>query len=130
MVGGNTPGVSAVGTDHSAGQAPRSATTAQADYAAELATWFAAVAVLMAVTWHQYPSGQFAVLVPDLRGLRDYRVRAANVREVADAFRYLVARGGLAPQGRAGIAGFSYGAGPVLLAALVAGLGLVLLPRR
>ena len=61
---------------------------------------------------------QFAVLVPDLRGLREYRVRAANVREVADAFRYLVARGGLAPQGRAGIAGFSYGAGPVLLAAL------------
>jgi len=28
--------------------------------------WFAAVAVLMAVTWHQYPSGQFAVLVPVL----------------------------------------------------------------
>ncbi len=26
--------------------------------------WFAAVAALMAVTWHQYPSGQFAVLVP------------------------------------------------------------------
>ena len=28
--------------------------------------WFTAVAVLMAVTWHQYPSGQFAVLVPVL----------------------------------------------------------------
>jgi pimeloyl-ACP methyl ester carboxylesterase len=61
---------------------------------------------------------QFAVLVPDLRSLRKYRVRKRNVREVADAFRYLISRPGLAPQGRAGIAGFSYGAGPVLLAAL------------
>lgn len=61
---------------------------------------------------------QFAVLVPDLRGLRQYQVRAGNVREVADAFRYLVSLPGLVPQGRAGVAGFSYGAGPVLLAAL------------
>jgi len=61
---------------------------------------------------------QFAVLVPDLRGLRQYRVRAVNVREVADAFRYLVSRSELVPAGRAGVAGFSYGAGPVLLAAL------------
>ena len=61
---------------------------------------------------------QFAVLVPDLRGLRRYRVRAGDVREVADAFRYLVMRDGLVPQGRIGVAGFSYGAGPVLLAAL------------
>jgi len=61
---------------------------------------------------------QFAVLVPELRGLRQYRVRASNVREVADAFSYLVSIPGLVPQGRAGVAGFSYGAGPVLLAAL------------
>jgi acetyl esterase/lipase len=61
---------------------------------------------------------QFAVLVPDLGGLREYRVRAANVRAVADAFHYLASRRALVPEGRAGIAGFSYGAGPVLLAAL------------
>lgn len=61
---------------------------------------------------------RFAVLVPDLRGVRQYRVRAGDVGEVADAFRYLVSRPELVPQGRAGIAGFSYGAGPVLLAAL------------
>lgn len=61
---------------------------------------------------------QFAVLTPDLAGLRHYRVRKSNVREVADAFRYLVSRPDWAPQGRAGVAGFSYGAGPVLLAAL------------
>lgn len=61
---------------------------------------------------------QFAVLVPDLGGLREYRVRAGNVRAVADAFGYLVSQRALVPDGRAGIAGFSYGAGPVLLAPL------------
>jgi hypothetical protein len=37
---------------------------------------------------------------------------------VADAFRHLNSRKDLLPQGRVSIAGFSYGAGPVLLAAL------------
>ena len=61
---------------------------------------------------------QFAVLVPDLHGPRHYRVRAHDVREVADAFRHLSSREDLITPGRVGIAGFSYGAGPVLLAAL------------
>ena len=61
---------------------------------------------------------QFAVLVPDLHGPRHYRVRAHDVREVADAVRHLNSRKDLIPQGRVGIAGFSYGAGPVVLAAL------------
>ena len=61
---------------------------------------------------------QFVVLVPDLRGPRHYRVRAHDVREVADAFQHLNSLKNLVPQGRVGIAGFSYGAGPVLLAAL------------
>src|SRR5210317_2445433 len=34
----------------------------------------------------------FAVLTPDLKDLRHYRVRRKNVREVADAFQYLVSR--------------------------------------
>ena len=61
---------------------------------------------------------QFVVLVPDLRGPRHYRVRAHDIREVADAFQHLNSLKNLVPQGRVGIAGFSYGAGPVLLAAL------------
>ena len=61
---------------------------------------------------------QFVVLVPDLPGPRRYQVRARDVREVADAFQFLNSRKDLVPQGRLGIAGFSYGAGPVLLAAL------------
>lgn len=61
---------------------------------------------------------RFAVLVPDLKGLRRLQVRAHDVTEVADAFRFLITQPEWAPQGRAGIAGISYGAGPVLLAAL------------
>ena len=61
---------------------------------------------------------QFAVLVPDLRGPRNFQVRAHDVREVADAFRHLNSLKNLIPEGRMGIAGFSYGAGPVMIAAL------------
>jgi pimeloyl-ACP methyl ester carboxylesterase len=61
---------------------------------------------------------RFAVLVPDIEGLRHYQVRGRDVEAVADAFRYISSQPALAPQGRIGIAGFSYGAGPVLLAAL------------
>ena len=60
----------------------------------------------------------FAVLVPDMPGVRRYRMRSSDVREVVDAFAWLASRPGLAPPGRIGIAGFSYGVGPVLLAAL------------
>ena len=58
----------------------------------------------------------FAVLVPDIASLRRLQIRAHNVGEVVDAFRYLASRPELAD--RVGIAGFSYGAGPVLLASL------------
>jgi pimeloyl-ACP methyl ester carboxylesterase len=60
----------------------------------------------------------FTVLVPDMRGMRRYRMRASDVREVADAFAWLASRPALAPPGHRGIAGFSYAVGPVLLAAL------------
>ena len=60
----------------------------------------------------------FTVLVPDNPGVRRNRMRAADVREVADSVAWLAAHPALAPAGHIGIAGFSYGAGPVLLAAL------------
>jgi pimeloyl-ACP methyl ester carboxylesterase len=60
----------------------------------------------------------FTVLVPDMPGVRQYRMRSTDVREVADAFAWLSRRPPLAPPGHIGIAGFSYGAGPVVLAAL------------
>jgi len=60
----------------------------------------------------------FTVLVPDMPGVRRYRMRSTDVREVADAFAWLASRPALAPPEHIGIAGFSYGVGPVLLAAL------------
>ena len=60
----------------------------------------------------------FTVLVPDMPGVRHYRMRSSDVREVADTFAWLASHPALAPSGHIGIAGFSYGAGPVLLAAL------------
>jgi acetyl esterase/lipase len=60
----------------------------------------------------------FAVLVPELSGLRQLQVGPANITEVADAFSWLVGQAELAPEGRAGMAAFSYAAGPALLAAL------------
>lgn len=63
---------------------------------------------------------RFTVLVPDIKGLRRFQTRASDVREVADGFRYLLSQPEWVPQGRAGMAGFSYGGGIVLLAALEA----------
>jgi len=60
----------------------------------------------------------FAVLVPEIEGFREMRIRPADVREIADAFAYVISRPELAPQGRAGMFAFSYSAGPALLAAL------------
>ena len=65
---------------------------------------------------------RFAVLVPDLQSVRHYQVSADDVEEIADAFRYLQSQPELAPGGRAGIAGISYSAGPVVLAALAPGV--------
>jgi pimeloyl-ACP methyl ester carboxylesterase len=61
---------------------------------------------------------RFNVLVPDLASLRELRVNTGNIREVADVFSWLVVQPLLAPAGRTGIIAFSYGAGPVILAAM------------
>ncbi len=61
---------------------------------------------------------RFAVLVPEIPSLRRLQVNPGNIREVRDAFAWLSSRADLAPQGRAGMAAFSYAAGPAILAAL------------
>jgi hypothetical protein len=60
----------------------------------------------------------FAVLAPELAGFRQLRIRPADAQEIADAFAYIVRRPELAPEGRAGMAAFSYSVGPALIAAL------------
>lgn len=60
----------------------------------------------------------FSVLVPEVEGLRRFHTRASDIRVLADAFRYLVSIPELAPEGRTGFGGFSYGVGVVMLASL------------
>lgn len=61
---------------------------------------------------------RFAVLVPEITGLRELRIHPSDARVVADAFVWLAGQPELAPAGRAGMAAFSYGVGPAVLAAL------------
>lgn len=60
----------------------------------------------------------FAVLVPEIEGFRELRIRPSDVRDIVDAFAYLISRPELAPKGRAGLFAFSYSVGPAILAAL------------
>jgi len=61
---------------------------------------------------------RFNVLVPDIASLRELKVNPGNVREIGDAFAWLVSRPEFAPGGRGGMVAFSYAAGPAILAAL------------
>jgi len=60
----------------------------------------------------------FAVMVPDLAGYRQLRIRPSDALEIADAFAWISHRPELAPDGRAGMFAFSYSVGPAVLAAL------------
>jgi hypothetical protein len=61
---------------------------------------------------------RFAVLAPEMSGYRELRIGPQHVREIADAFAHVSTREEWSPGGRAGIAAFSYAAGPAMLAAL------------
>lgn len=60
----------------------------------------------------------FAVMVPDLAGYRQLRIRPSDAREIADAFAWIHRQPELAPDGNAGMFAFSYSVGPAVLAAL------------
>lgn len=61
---------------------------------------------------------RFAVLVPDMPNVRQFKVTPDDGRVIADAFSFLSSRPDLAPQGRAGMGAFSYALGPTILAAM------------
>ena len=64
----------------------------------------------------------FTVLVPEVAGLRQFRVSIDNVVDIEAAFAQLRTNSGLAPERRAGIGAFSYAVGPAVLAALNPGI--------
>ena len=59
----------------------------------------------------------FQVLVPDFQGFKSLRLRPSDIAEIADSFLYLSSRPDLSGASRLGMAGFSYGAGPTVIAA-------------
>lgn len=65
---------------------------------------------------------RFAVLVPELRNVRQLKVSAHDAQAISDAGRYLLSRSDLIPEGRMGFAAASYAVGPAVLAALHPGL--------
>lgn len=60
----------------------------------------------------------FAVMVPELAGYRQLRIRPSDAREITDAFAWISGQPELAPDGRAGMFAFSFSVGPAVLAAL------------
>lgn len=59
----------------------------------------------------------FVVLVPDFLGFKSLRLRTSDIGEMADAVLYLRSLHNQILSDRIGIIGFSYGAGPMLIAA-------------
>jgi dienelactone hydrolase len=58
----------------------------------------------------------FTVLTPDFLGFKSLTLRTSDVEELVATIQYLAGREGGAP-GRVGLIGFSYGAGPTIIAA-------------
>ena len=58
----------------------------------------------------------FVVFVPDLKGMRSFRVAPSDIGEIEAAFSHLLSRQEVRPDS-CGLFGFSYGAGPTIIAA-------------
>ncbi|HSC72035.1 MAG TPA: alpha/beta fold hydrolase [Candidatus Methylomirabilis sp.] len=59
----------------------------------------------------------FTVLTPDLLGFKTLTIRTSDVEELVASIRFLAGRSGDVGPGRIGLIGFSYGAGPTIIAA-------------
>jgi dienelactone hydrolase len=58
----------------------------------------------------------FVVFVPDFKGMRSFRIAPSDIDEIQTAFAYLNSRAEVRPDS-CGLFGFSYGAGPTMIAA-------------
>jgi dienelactone hydrolase len=59
----------------------------------------------------------FAVLVPDLKGMKSFRIAFSDVDDIVSSSHYLVSLTDLVDEKKLGLMGFSYAAGPTLMAA-------------
>jgi len=60
----------------------------------------------------------FVVLVPELRGMKSFRVLFSDVDDIVASFRFLASRKEIVDEKKIGLLGFSYGAGPTFMAAV------------
>ena len=59
----------------------------------------------------------YVVLVPQLAGMKSFRVLLSDVDDIVASFRYMASLKELVAEKRMGLMGFSYGAGPTFMAA-------------
>ena len=59
----------------------------------------------------------FVVLVPELKGMKSFRILLSDVDDIVASFRYLASLKELVNDKRMGLMGFSYAAGPTMMAA-------------
>ncbi len=59
----------------------------------------------------------FAVLTPDFQGFKSLTVRTSDVEELVASVQYLASRREAVHSGQVGLVGFSFGAGPTIIAA-------------
>ncbi len=59
----------------------------------------------------------FAVLTPDFQGFKSLTVRTSDVEELVASVQYLASRRAAVRSGQVGLVGFSFGAGPTIIAA-------------
>ena len=59
----------------------------------------------------------FVVLVPELKGMKSFRILFSDVDDIVASFRFLASRKEIVDESKMGLLGFSYGAGPTFMAA-------------
>jgi dienelactone hydrolase len=58
----------------------------------------------------------FVVLVPDLKGMKSFRILFSDVDDIVASFRHLAALNQIVDETKMGLMGFSYAAGPTIMA--------------
>jgi dienelactone hydrolase len=66
---------------------------------------------------HSLARAGFVVLVPELRGMKSFRILFSDVDDIVASVHYLASLKGLVDERKMGLMGFSYAAGPTLMGA-------------
>jgi dienelactone hydrolase len=66
---------------------------------------------------HSLARAGFVVLVPDLKGMKSFRILFSDVEDIVASVHYLAALADIVDESKMGIMGFSYAAGPTIMAA-------------